>query len=360
MIRAEMTRWPEGRTPAFLMIDDVGDLVVGDTQEGDWGGLGIGPNSTWEFFTETYRRAVPRLRAVFFVSPGQFLNARLVPGIKIQRQGKIVELLEVIARARWAEIGFHGMDHTRLDGRPECSGLEDPKMWLARGKSALEELTGAKVLGGKCPGYEGYELVEKYLTEAGFRWWADAWTPVRGGRGCFHGGRGVITNQRGVRLFPSNIGAYTGLYRRGRSVIERLFMKRRMARLFARARFLVEKGIPVTIQTHYAALRPDGARQVYNLYDDRPLLLPLLTGLDDLVWWALPREICDYLDTVESMSFLVDGFKLIINSERPRWDVSFRIHPCPSYLMAPEGYRVYPKKGLFTFLPKPGAYEAVF
>ncbi|MGB9590718.1 MAG: hypothetical protein ACPL68_07520, partial [Candidatus Hydrothermia bacterium] len=164
----------------------------------------------------------------------------------------------------------------------------------------------------------------------------------------------------GIRLFPANIGAYTGLYARPIPIAERLTMPMKRSRLLARARFLLEKGIPVTIQTHYAAVRADGKRQVYNLYDDRPLLLPLLTGLNGMVWWALPWEICDYLDTAENLRFTVDGFKIIIDCERPLWEVSLRVHPCPTFLKAHEGYRVYPKEGLFTFLPRSGEYEAVF
>lgn len=360
MIRAELTPWPWNRTPAFLMVDDIGDMRVGETREGDWGFSGPGLDSTWEFFNEAYRRAVPNLRFVAFACSGRFLNAPASAKLRTQRGGKIAELLRIIARECHAEIGFHGIEHSAANGRPECAEVSDISGWLARGRELLEEMAGTKIQGGKCPGYDGYENVAEGLKQSGFRWWADAWTPVRGGRGNMHGGREITESPSGVRLFPANIGAYTGLYARRVPLTERLFMPAKKSRLLARARFLVEKGIPVIIQTHYAALRPDGKRQVYNLYDDRPLLLPLLIGLDSLVWWALPREICDYLDTKDGLSFRVDGFRIIIDCERPLWEVSFRVHPCPAFLKAPEGYRVYPKEGLFTFLPKPGAYEAVF
>ncbi len=360
MISAELTRWPWNRTPAFLMIDDIGDMRVGEGREGDWGFSGPGLDSTWEFFNETYRRAVPSLRIVAFACVGRFLNAPETAGLRVQRGGKIGELLRIIGKERYAELGFHGIDHTAANGRPECAGVPDLGEWLARGRTLLEEMAETRVIGGKCPGYEGYERVAESLKPAGFRWWADAWTPVRGRRRNIHGGREIIASSSGVRLFPANIGAYTGLYKKRVSITEKIAMPMKRSRLLARARFLVEKGIPVSIQTHYAALRPDGTRQVYNLYDDRPLLLPLLVGLDGLVWWALPREICDYLDTMDCLSFRVDGFKIIIDCDNPLWEVSFRVHPCPSFLRAPDGYRVYPKVGLFTFLPRPGEYEAVF
>lgn len=360
MIRAELTRWPENRTPAFLMIDDLGDIRVGDGREGDWGFSGSGLDSTWEFFTETYKRAVPDLRVVFFVCAGRFLNAPVSAGLKLHRGGKLPDLLKIVARERWAEIGFHGIEHSMPDGTPECEGVADIQEWLTRGRGLLEEIAETTVIGGKCPGYEGYNRVAENLRPAGFRWWADAWTPVRRGRGRFHGGREITKSSSGIRLFPANVGAYTGLYHERASITERLTIPRKKLRLLARARFLLEKGTPLTVQAHYAALRPDGKRQVYNLYDDRPLLLPLLVGLNRQVWWALPREICDYLDTVERLSFRLDGFMLVVDCKNPLWEVSFAVHPCPTFLKAPEGYRIYPKEGLFTFLPRSGEYEAVF
>jgi len=360
LIRAELTRWPGNKTPAFLMLDDLGDMRVGEAREGDWGFAGLEPDSTWEFFNQTYRRALPNLRVALFVSPGRFLNAPASSGLKLYRGGKLAELLRIVARERWAEIGFHGIDHTTPDGRPECEGVDDIQEWLRQGRARLEEMAGTAVLGGKCPSYRGYERVADHIGSAGFRWWADAWTPIQGGRGRFHGGREITASPSGVRLIPANLGAYTGLYRKRARIAEMLTMPRKRSRLLARARLLLEKGIPITIQTHYAALRPDGKRQAYNLYDDRPLLLPLLLSLNGLVWWALPREICDYLDTLERMSFRLDGFTIIISSQNPLWEVSFKVHPCPAFLRTPEGYRIYPKNGLFTFLPRTGAYEAVF
>ncbi len=276
------------KPPAFLMLDDVGPLLVGPHLEGDWGFLG--ELGTWRFFLENYKREFPDLTVVLFAPARRLVNYN-EPKLPFWEGGRWARFLREVANKSWVEVAFHGVSHGFLEkGRyiPEMERVEDPLSWLKEGKSILEDITGREVLGGKAPAWVGDERAIEVAKKAGFRWWAWPWAPVQGFRRLRGGAR--IARRHGITLLPGTLGAYSGRYFKGfRKAKHLIRLPLRKVNLLRYADYLIKRGMPLFIQCHYAALRADGRHQAYNIYDDLGLLKALLKHIDGRVSWTLPR-----------------------------------------------------------------------
>jgi hypothetical protein len=335
-------RWFNNAEAAVVLnIDDLSYGFMDITNAGhrpfnDWG-LGCrGPNGVFRYFEAHLLDKYPELKYTVFLPFGRH-SIGMVETRYPARAGDIFEsaefgeLLQHIV-ASGHEIAYHGHHHGRK------APTVDPRTWLEEdvelGPDGYRDLVtadlarihdelGISVRGGRSPGYRNNPPLLATVGSGLFKWWSFDFTPFQCRHAYRQGLYALPTNVEG-RAFGRSVayGPRTGF----RSLLQRpavMCLRNALAEYSAEVgiRRLLRQHAVIAVAEHFMGTRPDGRRQIPNVFDDIDSLgkiFSLLRGAD--VWHATCTQIAHYRESYDftALTTREDGtFEMVYNGS---WD----------------------------------------